>query len=105
MTGGAGLAQALVDTRIQFFVERLITRNDQVGGNQGTGLAGKDAADALNDRADGDDRTDADRETNKEEQQPPPRSAHLADCHRDDELHRLAPTAAVVRSPTGRPSR
>ncbi len=100
-----GRRQARRDRRGEFAVDRARARHDQVGAEQRPGFAGEHLPHALNDRAQRDDGADAERDAQEEEQQPPPRGAHLAHGHRCHEPHRPPPMSAVVSSGTGRPSR
>ena len=84
--------------------DRLVAGDDGVGGDQGPRLAGEGLPDAVDHRPQRDDGRDADRDAQEEEQQAPPRRAHLADDHPQDEGHRPAP-AATASSLTERPSR
>src|SRR5207244_8585745 len=57
---------------------------------QTLGLRPEDAADALNDRAEGDDGGDADGDADEKAQQAPPRGARFAHRHPQHEPHRGA---------------
>ena len=86
---GAGrLAAARRSSPRSSGVHRLVARDEDVGGDQRPRLAGEHVAHALDHRAQRDDRADADGDADEEEQQAPPRRAHLAHRHAQDEPHR-----------------
>ena len=107
--GGAGIGERAIDGGPRRLGPVAVGRNQHVGGDERPRLAADHPADALDHRAQGDDRGDADGDADEEEQQAPPRRARFARRHPEDEHHRsrsragapaLAPTASLSASRT-----
>ena len=67
-----------------------VGRDEDVGGDERLRFRAEDVAHALNHRPQRDDRGDADRDADEEEQQAPPRRPRLAHRHAKDEHHARA---------------
>ena len=108
----AASASALIDRlRASSGVQSRVVRRITSAAMSARASRVEDAADALDHRPERDDRRDADRDADEEEQQPPPRGARLAHRHAQDEHHARTgslasrPAAPSPTCSTTRPSR